>query len=54
MIVDDLGKTNVPGIFGAGDAASAKYQVIAAAAAGALAGMAINNELQEEAWNRRG
>ncbi|WP_178075945.1 NAD(P)/FAD-dependent oxidoreductase [Paenibacillus oralis] len=52
MIVDDLGKTNVPGIYGAGDAASAKYQVIAAAAAGALTGIAINNELQEEAWKR--
>ncbi|MGZ7441310.1 NAD(P)/FAD-dependent oxidoreductase [Paenibacillus sp. TH7-28] len=53
MVVDDLGKTNLPGVYGAGDAASVKYQVIAAAAAGALAGMAINNELQEEAWNRR-
>ncbi|MBS5910459.1 NAD(P)/FAD-dependent oxidoreductase [Paenibacillus macerans] len=53
MVVDDLGKTNVPGVYGAGDAASVKYQVIAAAAAGAFAGIAINNELQEEAWSRK-
>jgi thioredoxin reductase len=51
VIVDRFGKTNLPGIYSAGDAASELYQVIAAASLGALAGMSINGELLAEAWN---
>ncbi|MBD2869972.1 NAD(P)/FAD-dependent oxidoreductase [Paenibacillus arenilitoris] len=51
VVIDDLGKTNVPGVFGAGDSASQKYQAIAAAAMGAMAGAGINSELLEEAWS---
>jgi thioredoxin reductase len=51
VIVDGFGKTNVPGIYSAGDAASKLYQTITAASLGALAGMAINGELLVEAWN---
>jgi thioredoxin reductase len=50
VIVDAFGKTNVPGIYGAGDAASEMYQAISAASLGALAGVGINNELLTEAW----
>lgn len=52
--VDMLGKTSVPGIYSAGDAASPMHQALAAAAAGAMAGAGINGELNEEAWNRSG
>jgi thioredoxin reductase len=51
VIVDRFGKTNLPGIYSAGDAASELYQVIAAASLGSLAGMSINGELLAEAWN---
>lgn len=53
VIVDGFGKTSVPGIYSAGDAASELYQAIAAASLGALAGMGINGELLTEAWNRQ-
>lgn len=53
VLVDGFGKTNVPGIYSAGDAASEAYQAIAAASLGALAGVGINNELLAEAWNKR-
>lgn len=52
VIADDWGKTNVPGVFSAGDAASQRYQAIAAASMGALAAAALNNELNMEAWNK--
>ncbi|WP_309118304.1 NAD(P)/FAD-dependent oxidoreductase [Paenibacillus sp.] len=51
VVVDPFGKTSVPGIFSAGDAATELYQVVAAASMGSLAGVAINSELLEEAWN---
>ncbi|MBP1964526.1 NAD(P)/FAD-dependent oxidoreductase [Paenibacillus aceris] len=51
VIVDTFGKTNVLGIYSAGDAASELYQAITAASLGALAGVGINNELLAEAWN---
>ncbi|MEK3721918.1 NAD(P)/FAD-dependent oxidoreductase [Paenibacillus sp. FSL H8-0034] len=51
VLVDSLGKTNVPGVYSAGDSASAAYQLIAAAAAGALTAVTINSELLEAAWN---
>ncbi|MNI03807.1 Thioredoxin reductase [compost metagenome] len=50
VIVDNLGKTSVPGIFSAGDAASQLHQAIVAASLGSLAGVGINNELNEEVW----
>ncbi|MFD0681953.1 MULTISPECIES: NAD(P)/FAD-dependent oxidoreductase [unclassified Paenibacillus] len=52
VIVDNFGKTNVPGVFSAGDAASQLYQAITAASLGSLAAVGINNELNEEAWSR--
>ncbi|MDQ0899042.1 MULTISPECIES: NAD(P)/FAD-dependent oxidoreductase [unclassified Paenibacillus] len=52
VIVDNFGKTNVPGVFSAGDAASQLHQAITAASLGSLAGVGINNELNEEAWNK--
>lgn len=51
VIVDGFGKTNVPGVYSAGDAASELYQAITAASLGALAAVGINGELLAEAWN---
>ena len=51
VIVDNVGKTNVPGVFSAGDAASQLHQAITAASLGALAAVVINNELNDEVWN---
>lgn len=53
VIVDSFGKTSVPGVYSAGDAATTQYQVITAAALGSAAGMSINNELLSEAWNHQ-
>src|SRR5690606_29497939 len=36
IIVDEFGKTNIPGVYGAGDTASRMHQAIAAASMGAL------------------
>lgn len=52
--VDDFGKTNVPGVYSAGDAASRLHQAIAAASMGAFVAAAMNNELNIEAWRRIG
>ncbi|TXK76126.1 NAD(P)/FAD-dependent oxidoreductase [Paenibacillus sp. N3.4] len=52
VIVDSFGKTNVPGVFSAGDAASQLHQAIMAASLGSLAGVGINNELNDEAWHK--
>ncbi|MDR9857143.1 NAD(P)/FAD-dependent oxidoreductase [Paenibacillus sp. VCA1] len=54
VVVDQFGKTNVPGVYSAGDAASRQYQAVAAAAMGAFTAAAINNELNLEAWKREG
>lgn len=51
ILIDEYGKTNIPGVFSAGDAASEKYQAIAAAASGALTAIMINGELNGEAWD---
>jgi thioredoxin reductase len=53
VIVDGFGKTSVPGIYSAGDAASLMYQAITAASLGALAAVSINGELLTEAWSSR-
>ncbi|MDF2652386.1 MAG: FAD-dependent pyridine nucleotide-disulfide oxidoreductase [Paenibacillus sp.] len=54
VVIDNFGKTSVPGIYGAGDAATELYQAITAASLGALAGVGINNELLMEAWVNNG
>ncbi|RIX51206.1 NAD(P)/FAD-dependent oxidoreductase [Paenibacillus nanensis] len=53
VVVDEFGKTNVPGVYSAGDSASRRYQAISAAALGAFTAAAMNNELNMEAWGRR-
>ncbi|MCD1258983.1 NAD(P)/FAD-dependent oxidoreductase [Paenibacillus athensensis] len=53
VVVDEFGKTNVPGVYSAGDAASRMYQAVAAAAMGAFAAAAMNNEMNLEAWVNR-
>lgn len=50
VIIDNLGKTNVSGVYSAGDAATHLHQAIIAASMGSLAGVGINNELNEEEW----
>ncbi|MBT2762074.1 NAD(P)/FAD-dependent oxidoreductase [Paenibacillus sp. ISL-20] len=52
VVIDSFGKTSVPGVYSAGDAATEMYQAIAAASMGALAAAAINGELLNERWNR--
>lgn len=52
MAVDEFGRSNVSGIFGAGDGASQKYQVAAAVAAGSMTATMINSELLEADWKR--
>ncbi|MBD2844821.1 NAD(P)/FAD-dependent oxidoreductase [Paenibacillus sp. IB182496] len=51
---DATGQTSVPGIYSAGDAASASHQAIAAAASGSMAGAGITFALNAEAWQRAG
>lgn len=50
VVVDDVGRTNIPGIYSAGDAASLLHQAVAAASRGAFTAAVINNELNTEAW----
>ncbi|QCT01283.1 pyridine nucleotide-disulfide oxidoreductase, class II [Paenibacillus algicola] len=52
VVVNELGKTSLPGVFSAGDAASPFHQTIAAASSGSLAAVILNNELNMEAWRR--
>jgi thioredoxin reductase len=54
VAVDEMRRTSVPGVYGAGDAVSRMHQAIAAAAMGAAAAGAMNNELNTEAWRRNG
>ncbi|MDT0122710.1 NAD(P)/FAD-dependent oxidoreductase [Paenibacillus sp. RRE4] len=53
IVVDAQGKTSVPGVFSAGDAASELYQAITAASLGALTAVSINSELNLETWDER-
>lgn len=46
--VDEMGRTNVPGVFAAGNVTDMKTQVITAAAAGLQTGASINADLIEE------
>lgn len=50
--VDEAGRTTVPGVYSAGDAASHQHQAMAAAALGLYAATALNHELNSEAWKR--
>ncbi|OWR32684.1 pyridine nucleotide-disulfide oxidoreductase [Saccharibacillus sp. O23] len=50
MIVDEFGRSNTAGVFGAGDGASQKYQVAAAVAAGSMTAAMLNSELLEADW----
>ncbi|AYB44811.1 NAD(P)/FAD-dependent oxidoreductase [Paenibacillus lautus] len=52
VVIDALGKTSVPGVYSAGDAATEMYQAVTAASMGAMAAAAINGELLNERWNR--
>ncbi len=52
VVTNDAGRTNLPGVYSAGDAASEKYQIITAASLGSIAAVAINSELLEEDWKR--
>ena len=47
IIVDDCGRTSVPGCYAAGDAVNHRHQVVLAAAGGAAAAMTINEDLIE-------
>lgn len=53
IVVDDFGKTSVLGIYSAGDAATRRYQAIAATSMGAFVAAAINNELNIAAWGEK-
>ncbi|GAB6930331.1 NAD(P)/FAD-dependent oxidoreductase [Paenibacillus sp. JCM 10914] len=53
VIVDSFGKTNVPGVYSAGDAATEMYQAIVAASMGSMAAAGLNSELLMENWNRK-
>lgn len=50
ILIDDIGKTNVPGVYSAGDVATKLYQAITAASMGSIAAISINSELLDEAW----
>ncbi|MFD0670107.1 NAD(P)/FAD-dependent oxidoreductase [Cohnella sp. GCM10027633] len=54
IVVDPFGKSSVPGVYGAGDAATELYQAIVAASKGSLAAVGINAELIDEAWGSGG
>ncbi len=54
VVVDEMGKTNIPGVYSAGDATTRLHQAIAAASMGVIVAAAINNELNAEAWRRNG
>jgi len=54
IVVDEFGRTTVPGVFSAGDAITMRHQAIAAASSGAMAAAALNNELNMEAWRENG
>ncbi|MEF2968668.1 NAD(P)/FAD-dependent oxidoreductase [Paenibacillus sp. M1] len=48
---DPMGRTNVPGVYSAGDASGSPFQLIAAASSGATAAAAIQMDLLDEEWN---
>jgi thioredoxin reductase len=48
MVTDATGRTSVPGVWAAGNAANPRAQVITAAGEGSAAAIAINADLVEE------
>lgn len=51
MVIDELGRTTIPGVYAAGDAAGiAPAQLVIAAAAGSRAAAAVNTDLTERAF----
>lgn len=52
VMVDRNGKTSIPGVYSAGDAAADTHKLITAASMGSIAAVGINGELLTEAWNR--
>lgn len=52
VVVDQFGKTNIPGVYSAGDAASRMHQAIAAASNGAFAAAVITGDLNAESWGK--
>lgn len=52
IVSDDFGRTRVPGVFSAGDAATEMHQAIRAASMGSAAAAGIHMELVNEAWSR--
>jgi len=53
MQVDEMGRSNIPGVFGTGDSASRMYQIAAAVSSGSLVGVMINSEFLEREWENR-
>lgn len=54
IVADEMGRTSVPGLFAAGDAAYVMpSQLIYAAASGSKAAMSVMAELTEENWNNQ-
>lgn len=53
VVVDEMGRTSVPGLFVAGDATTLMQQVVTAAAGGAKAGGMMNHELVVEDFEAR-
>ncbi len=50
IVTDPTGRTNVAGIYSAGDAATTSYQLISAASSGATAAAAIQLDLLDAEW----
>ncbi|WP_013312758.1 NAD(P)/FAD-dependent oxidoreductase [Paenibacillus polymyxa] len=50
IVTDPMGRTNVPGVYSAGDAAGAQYQLISAASSGATTAAAIQLDLLDIEW----
>ncbi|WP_027084664.1 NAD(P)/FAD-dependent oxidoreductase [Cohnella panacarvi] len=50
VLIDDIGRTNVPGVYSAGDVATKLYQAVTAASMGSIAAIGINSDLLDEAW----
>ncbi len=52
VVIDNMGKTNIPGIYSAGDATTLMHQAITAASMGVLAAAVINSVLNAETWGK--
>ncbi|QSO54053.1 NAD(P)/FAD-dependent oxidoreductase [Alicyclobacillus curvatus] len=50
IVTDPMGRTNIPGVYSAGDASSSAHQLITAASSGAIAACIIQLDLLDEEW----